>query len=73
MTETKRDFKVIEGTPEEVDWVHLLEELDARDALPILQRMNRQRKAAANSALALVESSSQATTDPDVKSTNEPT
>jgi len=73
MTETTRDFKVIEGSPEEVDWFHLLEELDARDALPILQRMNRQRKAAANSALALVEPSLQATSDPVAQSSTEPT
>jgi hypothetical protein len=43
MTEIKRDFQVIEGMPEEVDWVHLLEEMDARDAIPILRQMSRQR------------------------------
>ena len=72
MIETTREFKVIEGTPEEVDWVHLLEELDARDALPILRQMTRQRKPAANSALALVESGFSVKPDSDVQSTNEP-
>lgn len=59
MTEMKRDFQVIEGTPEEVDWVHLLEVMDARDSIPILQKMSRRLKPAANSALALVEPDSQ--------------
>lgn len=72
MTETKRDFQVIEGSPEEVDWVHLLEELDAREALPILRRMSRQRKPAANSALALVEPNSTASPDSAAQSTNVP-
>lgn len=72
MTETKRDFQVIEGTPEEVDWVHLLEELDAREALPILRSMSRQRKPAANSALALVEPDSTAAPDSAAQSTNVP-
>lgn len=60
MTEIKRDFQVIEGTPEEVDWTHLLEEMDARDALPILRQMSRRMKPAANSALAVVEPDSPA-------------
>lgn len=74
MTEIKRDFQVIEGMPEEVDMVHLLEVMDARDAIPILQQMSRQKKPAANSALALVESGSQEAklTDPDGQSSNEP-
>ena len=42
------------GRDAAVDWVTLLEEMDLRDALPILQCMGRQRKAAANQALALV-------------------
>ena len=72
MTEIKRDFQVIEGTPEEVDWTHLLEEMDARDALPILRQMSRRMKPAANSALALVESDSQEASqkDPGGQSSN---
>ncbi len=74
MTEIKRDFQVIEGMPEDVDMVHLLEVMDARDAIPILRQMSRQKKPAANSALALVESGSREArlTDPDGQSSNEP-
>jgi len=74
MTEKTRDFHVIEGTPEEVDWIHLLEEMDARDALPILRQMSRRMKPAANSALALVESNSQEASqkDPGEQSSNGP-
>ncbi|MDH0051006.1 hypothetical protein [Comamonas terrigena] len=73
MTEIKRDFQVIEGMPEEVDWVHLLEVMDARDSIPILQRLSRQRKPAANSPLAVVEPNSPAASpkDPGEQSTNE--
>lgn len=72
MTKAKR-FQVIEGTPQEVDLVHLLEELDAREALPILRRMARQKMPAANSVLALVESGSLEAPPkaPDLQSTTE--
>mgnify|MGYP006899086495 CR=1 FL=1 len=46
---------VIKGTPPKVDWGHLLEELDTRDAVPILRAMVRQKRPAANSVLALVD------------------
>ena len=67
---------IVEGGPvEELDLVHLLEVLDARDALPILRQRMRQQKAATNSVLALVEPGAQAgqQADPAVRSTNEPT
>lgn len=75
MTDTRPTLTVIEGSPaEELDMVHLLEELDARDALPILRQRMRQQKAAANSVLALVEPGAPADpqADPGVRSTNEP-
>jgi hypothetical protein len=74
MTEKARDFQVIEGTPEKVDWTHILEEMDARDALPILRQMSRRMKPAANSALAVVEQGSQEASqkDPGEQSSNGP-
>lgn len=60
MTE-KPQLQLIQGgyVPEEIDWVELLENMDVKDALPILRRMTRQRKAAANCALSLVDAGSQ--------------
>lgn len=75
MTETRHTLRVIEGSPvEELDLVHLFEELDARDALPILRQRMRQQKAAANSVLASVEPSRLADPQaaPDVRSTTGP-
>lgn len=74
MNEKARDFQVIEGTPENVDWTHILEEMDARDALPILQQMSRRVKPAANSALAVVAPGSQEASpkDPDEQGSSGP-
>lgn len=60
MTE-KPQLQLIQGgyVPEEIDWVELLENMDVKDALPILRRLTRQRKAATNSALSLVDAGSQ--------------
>ncbi len=63
MTEKRPQLRVITGTPrheEPLDLVHLFEEMDARDALPILRKRMRQQTAAANSALSIVEPSSTA-------------
>lgn len=63
MTEKHPQLKLIPGTPrteEPLDLFHLLEEMDARDALPLLRARMRQERAAANSALSIVEPSSMA-------------
>lgn len=39
----------------DVDWTYLLEELDLRDALPLLQQLGRRMKPAANSPLHLID------------------
>lgn len=75
MTDTRPTLTLVEGSPaEKLDLVHLLEELDARDALPILRQRMRQQKAAANSVLASVAPSAPAgqQADPAVRSTSEP-
>lgn len=77
MTEKRPQLKLIQGTPlieDPLYLVHLLEVMDARDALPILRARMRRGKAAANSALALVEPGSPADhrSSSDAQSTSEP-
>lgn len=50
-------FTLIQGgnALDDVDWTYLLEELDLRDALPLLLQLGRRKKPAANSPLHLVD------------------
>lgn len=50
-----RKFTLIEGSGGTAELSHVLEEMDACDAIERLRAMARQRKAAANSVLAVVE------------------
>lgn len=52
------------GILDNYDWTELLEEMDLRDSLPILQQLGRRLKPAANHALAAVGTDEKATDSP---------
>ena len=66
MTERPR-LTLIQGgdAPHQVDLTGLLENMDAREAIPQLRALARRRKPAANSALAVVGAVTPAATAPD--------
>lgn len=69
-----RKFTLIEGSGGTAELSHVLEEMDARDAIERLRAMARQRKAAANSVLAVVAQapSEGRPADPAAQNTNGP-
>jgi hypothetical protein len=63
MSEQRAQLQLIKGGDalQQVDLTDLLENMDVREAMPQLRALARRRKSAANSALAVVASTSQAT------------